>query len=227
MGGPSLLHCDVSAVGDAVHVLPVVNAIKRRPAVAHYVGAAARTGHAGGRSSAPWTRSSRFDRSRGWRAFTDVRDSFRGRQFDIVLALQDYFKAGILTAIAPAPVKLGYDRARARDANWLFTNSRIPPHAPHSTFRMSIFEFVSALGIEPVPLEWRLGPWDDERAWQREFATQVRTADRVTRHRHEPPAEGLDRRTMGRARGCAAAGASDFTGARWADARRARRRPSA
>ena len=70
-----------------------------------------------------------------------------------------------------APVKLGYDRARARDANWLFTNERIPPHAPQH-IQDEYLEFVSALGIDPEPVEWRIGPWDDERAWQRDFVRQ-------------------------------------------------------
>jgi len=161
----------LSAVGDAVHVLPVLNAIKRADPHSHITWvlqpgpATLVEGHPAVDEIV------RFDRSRGWRAFTDIRDGFRGRQFDVVLALQDYLKAGILTAIAPAPLKLGYDRARARDANWLFTNRRIPPHAPQH-IQDEYLEFASALGIEPEPVEWRIGPWDDERAWQRGFAQQ-------------------------------------------------------
>jgi len=107
----------LSAVGDAVHVLPVVNAIKRADPQSHITWivqpgpATLVEGHPAVDEIVP------FDRSRGWRAFVDVRETFRGRQFDVVLGLQDYFKAGVLTAIAPAPLKLGYDRARARDAN--------------------------------------------------------------------------------------------------------------
>ena len=57
-----------------------------------------------------------FDRSRGVRAFLDVRRELAARRFDVVLALQVYFKAGLVTAFTRAPVKLGFDRARARDA---------------------------------------------------------------------------------------------------------------
>lgn len=162
----------LSAVGDAVHVLPVVNAIKRADPHSHITWvlqpgpAMLVEGHPAVDEIV------RFDRSRGWRAFADVRDAFRGRQFDVVLALQDYLKAGILTAIAPAPLKLGYDRARARDANWLFTNKRIPPHEPQH-IQDEYLEFVRALDIEPAPIEWRIGPWDDERAWQREFVKRI------------------------------------------------------
>jgi heptosyltransferase I len=161
----------LSAVGDAVHVLPVVNAIKRADPQSHITWvlqpgpATLVEGHPAVDEIV------RFDRSRGWRAFVDVNETFRGQRFDVVLGLQDYFKAGILTAIAPAPLKLGYDRARARDANWLFTNTRIPPHEPQH-IQDEYFEFLIALGIEPQPVRWRIGPWDDEREWQREFTKQ-------------------------------------------------------
>jgi heptosyltransferase I len=161
----------MSAVGDAVHVLPLVTALKRHDPHSHITWvlqpgpAMLLEGHPAVDEIV------RFDRSRGWRAFVDVRETFRDRQFDVVLGLQDYLKAGILTAIAPAPLKLGYDRARARDANWLFTNRRIPPHEPQH-IQDEYLEFVSALGIEPQPVQWRIGPRDDERAWQREFTGQ-------------------------------------------------------
>jgi heptosyltransferase I len=35
-----------------------------------------------------------FDRSRGWRAYRAVRSELATRPFDVVLALQVYFKAG-------------------------------------------------------------------------------------------------------------------------------------
>jgi heptosyltransferase I len=170
-GGQRYCIVMLSAVGDAVHVLPVIHAIKRADPQSHITWivqpgpATLVEGHPAVDEIV------RVDRSRGWRAFVEVRETFRDRQFDVVLALQDYLKAGILTALAPAPIKLGYDRARARDANWLFTNERIPPHEPQH-IQDEYLEFVSALGIESQPIEWRIGPWDDERAWQRQFVEQ-------------------------------------------------------
>ena len=68
-----------------------------------------------------------------------------GREFDLVINLQVYFKAGIVTNFTRAPVKLGFDRARARDFNWLFTTHRIPPHAVQHV-QDQYFEFLAALG---------------------------------------------------------------------------------
>jgi heptosyltransferase I len=35
------------------------------------------------------------------------------------------------------------------------------------------FEFLDALGVSPEPVTWNLGPWEHERAWQREFYASV------------------------------------------------------
>lgn len=160
----------MSAAGDVVHTLPVVNAIKRHHRAAHITWilqpgpASLVLGHPA------VDEILLFDRSRKWRAFRDIRHSLASRQFDLVLNLQVYFKAGIVTSFARAPVKLGFDRRRARDLNWLFTNRKIPPHS-NQHVQDQYFEFLRALGIPPEPIEWNLGPWPEERSWQRDFFT--------------------------------------------------------
>ena len=158
----------MSAVGDAVHVLPVLNALKR-----HAPGARVTWVLQPGPASL--VRGHRsvdeivlFDRALGWRAFANVRRALAARPLDLVINLQVYFKAGIVTSFTRAPVKLGFDRARARDLNWLFTTHRIPPHEPQHV-QDQYFEFLTALGVPHEPPEWDLGPWPQERAWQRDF----------------------------------------------------------
>ena len=41
--------------------------------------------------------------------------------------MQLSFRASLIARAVPAPVKLGFDRARARELQWLFTNARIAP----------------------------------------------------------------------------------------------------
>ena len=158
----------MSAVGDAVHVLPVINAIKR----AH---PAARISWIMQPGPASLVRGHEsvdeillFDRARGAAAYLDLRRELSRRHFDVALALQVYFKAGLVAAMTPADVKLGFDRARARDLNWLFTNRRIEPH-PMQHVQDQYLEFLEPLGVDPEPIRWRLGPWPEERPWQREF----------------------------------------------------------
>jgi heptosyltransferase I len=158
----------MSAVGDAVHVLPLLTALKRHSPDVHVTwvlqpGAASLVrGHWAVDEIIP------FDRAQGWRAYPAVRRELTRRPFDVVLALQVYFKAGIVTSFTRAPVKLGFDRTRARDLNWLFTTDRIPPRAGQHV-QDQYFEFLEALGIPHEPVSWDLGPWAEERARQREF----------------------------------------------------------
>ena len=161
----------MSAVGDAVHVLPVLNALKRHSADSHVTwvlqpGAASLVrGHPAVDDIVI------FDRSLGWRAYPAVRRELAQRTFDVVLALQVYFKAGLVTALTRSPVKLGFDRARARDLNWLFTTDRVHPREGQHV-QDQYFEFLEALGVAHEPVTWNLGPWEHERAWQREFFQQ-------------------------------------------------------
>jgi heptosyltransferase I len=161
----------MSAVGDAVHVLPLLNALKRHSPRVHVTWVLQP-------GSAMLVRGHRsvdeillFDRSRGWRAFVDIRRQLHGREFDLVIDLQVYLKAGIVTQFTRATAKLGFDRARARDFNWLFTTDRIPPH-PVQHVQDQYFEFLTALNVPHEPVVWDLGPWPAERERQRDFAAQ-------------------------------------------------------
>ncbi|MFL5593684.1 MAG: glycosyltransferase family 9 protein [Gemmatimonadaceae bacterium] len=161
----------MSAVGDTVHVLPVINALKRanpRTRITWVLQPAPAVLVRGHRSV---DEIIVFDRARGIMAFADVAKEFAGRRFDLVIDLQVYFKAGIVTGLTRAPVKLGFDRLRARDMNWLFTNRRIPAH-PVQHVQDQYFEFLDSLGVSSEPIEWDLGPWANERAWQRDFLSE-------------------------------------------------------
>jgi heptosyltransferase I len=158
----------MSALGDAVHVLPVINALKRaRPD--SRISWVLQPGPASLIAGHPAVDEFLiFEKSRGLRALTVLRSRMSGRRWDLLLALQVYFKASLVTALANADVKLGFDRARARDLNWLFTNQRIPPR-PVQHVQDQYLEFLDPLGVEPEPLEWNLGPWPEERPAQSAF----------------------------------------------------------
>jgi heptosyltransferase I len=170
--GGRVLIVMMSAIGDAVHVLPVVTALRRHDPSLHLSwvlqsGPASLVhGHRDVDVIVP------FDRHGGWRALRDVRRQLRGTPFDVLLDLQVYLKASLVTLLAPARVKLGFDRARARDLNWLVNTRRIPPHPPQHV-QDQYFEFLEALGVDPEPVAWGLGPWSEEREAQRAFACSL------------------------------------------------------
>jgi heptosyltransferase I len=147
----------LSALGDAVHVLPVVTALKRHAPATHVTWvlqpgpARLVEGHTAVDDIV------RFERAGGWREFLTLRRALRERPFDLVLAMQPYFKAGLITWFARADVKLGFDRARARDLTWLFTTHRLPARPPRHV-QDQFFEFLDALGVPHGEPDWGLAP---------------------------------------------------------------------
>lgn len=93
-----------------------------------------------------------FERGRGARAYMDFQRAIRGRTFDLVLDMHPYFKAGVVTRMLRAPLRVGYDRRRARDLSWLATNRRIPAR-PLAHVQDQYFEFLEYLGV-PLHAEW-------------------------------------------------------------------------
>jgi heptosyltransferase I len=158
----------MSAIGDAVHVLPLINALKRRDPRCHITWilepkpASLVRGHPG------IDEIIEFAARRGLREWRRMRALLRDREFDVVLDLQVAIKAGLLTSLLRSPVKIGFDRGRARDVNWLFTNTKIPPHA-NQHVQDQYFEFLDYLGVSHERVEWNLGPWPHERDVAREL----------------------------------------------------------
>jgi heptosyltransferase I len=151
----------LTALGDAVHVLPVVNALKRHSPDVHITwilqsGAAALVrGHPAVDDIIV------FDRAAGWRGFRDARLALASRRFDAVLLLQPYLKAALLATFARAPLKIGVDRSRAADLTWLATPVRLP-RRPLGHMQDQFLEFLEFFGVPAEPLTWKLGPWPGE-----------------------------------------------------------------
>ena len=161
----------LSALGDAVHVLPVVNALKRAWPDTRITWVIQPVPHQLVQGHENVDEFVLFRRRRGadaWRSYTELTRTLGDRRFDLLINLQVYLKAGLITSVMKADVKLGFDRRRARDMNWLFTTHRIPPRATGHV-QDQYFEFVEHLGIDPEPVEWGLHITADERAAQQSW----------------------------------------------------------
>jgi heptosyltransferase I len=162
----------LTAVGDAVHVLPVVTAIKRRSPTTRITWILQPGPASLVRGHPDVDEVLVFERKRGWRAFAELRRTLRHRHFDVVLAMQQYFKAGLITAMTRAPRKIGFDRARSRDGTWLFANEHLTPRGERH-FQDQYLEFAEAIGVDPQPLTWNLGPWASEIEYRDRFVAQL------------------------------------------------------
>lgn len=89
----------------------------------------------------------------------------RRRRFDVLLAMQASLRANLLYPIIRAPLKIGFDRQRARDGQWLFTNRRIPFARQH--LLDGFMAFAAAIGVEPRPVDTALPLDEEDRRWAR------------------------------------------------------------
>lgn len=109
-----------------------------------------------------------FDKSQGRAAYRDLWRALRGRRFDMLLHMQAALRASVATLGIRAGVKIGFDKARARDAQWLFTNRKIAAH-PRAHVLDGFFDFLEAAGLPERELRWDL-PLEPQAAM---FAAEV------------------------------------------------------
>jgi heptosyltransferase I len=153
----------LSAIGDTCHALPVVRTLQhawpqtRLTWVIGKVEASLMSGIEGVELVV-------LDKSAGAGGFLDVRRRLAGRRFDLLLMMHASMRANLVSLIIRANVRLGFDRARARDYQWLFSNARIPAR-PQEHVMDGLFGFAEALGIRERKLRWDIPVPDDDRAF--------------------------------------------------------------
>src|SRR6202140_579565 len=96
-----------------------------------------------------------FDKSATLKELRRLRGTLRARRFDLLLDMQLSFRASLVSSLVSAPIKLGFDRARARELQWWFTNARIAPAASEHVLD-SFMGFARACGIDPAAPRWDL-----------------------------------------------------------------------
>ncbi len=142
----------LSAVGDVCHSLPVIRRIQSYWPQTKITWIIGKTEHTliGNISDIEFII---FDKNRGFHAYIDIFKQLKHRHFDILLHMQMSLRSSIINRIVRAPVRVGFDRARAKDLQWLFNNTQIPAHKKQHVMD-SFFGFSEALGINTNNLSW-------------------------------------------------------------------------
>ena len=105
-----------------------------------------------------------YDKQSGREGLTALRQKLRDRSFDVLLHMQTSLRASKVARHVPAGIRLGFDRARAQDFQWLFTTHRIAPQArPHVID--GLFGFAEALGVRQRLLRWDIPLSEDDRRY--------------------------------------------------------------
>ena len=155
----------LSAIGDTCHTVPVVRAIQRawpETALTWVVGHVEHELLAGLEGVEFLT----LDKRRGLAGYGDVRRRLRRRRFDVLLHMHASMRANLVSLLVSADVRVGMDRARARDGQWMFCNRRIPAR-PRQHVMDGLLEFARVLGIEPGEPRWDIPLPGDARAFAR------------------------------------------------------------
>ena len=153
----------LSAIGDTCHIVPIVRTLQRVWPATQLTWIIGRTE---GRlmTLLPGVEFITIDKSLGVAALPGVRRALRGRRFDVLLHMQLSLRASLASLAVTARLRLGFDRARARELQWLFTNARIAPRVDEHVLD-SFQGFLEALGVERGVLEWNLPLPEEARAY--------------------------------------------------------------
>ncbi len=156
----------LSAIGDTTHVVPIVRTIQHAwpgTAITWVIGRA----EARLLQLLPGVEFITIDKRSLRAGAMALRRALRGRCFDVLLHMQYALRASLYSTLIRAPVRLGFDRARARELQWLFTNRQIAARRNEHVLD-SFFGFTDALGIGERRLEWNLQIPAAAQAWARQ-----------------------------------------------------------
>jgi heptosyltransferase I len=148
----SVLILKLSALGDICHTLPVVRTLQRAWPATRFTWVLGRS-EAKFIGAIPEIEFIEFDKRAGGAGRSAVRRALSERTFDLLLHMQFAWRASQLARSVRARIKLGYDRERALDLQWLFTTDRIEA-VPREHVMDGLFGFARRCGVTDREYRW-------------------------------------------------------------------------
>jgi heptosyltransferase I len=142
----------LSAIGDTCHAVPILRTLQRAWPQTQFTWIIGKT-EARLMSLIEGVEFIIVDKRAGVGARREIRRQLGGRQFDVLLHMQLAFRASLIAREVRATVKLGFDRGRARELQWLFTNARVAARKREHVMD-SFFGFAEALGVRDRLVSW-------------------------------------------------------------------------
>lgn len=181
----NLLIVKLSALGDVVHTLPALNALRRAHPEAHIswlIEEAARElieGHPALDRVIVWPRR-RFEQAfrsgrwwTAWRLFQETRRQVRQFPFDLAIDFQGLFKSGLWMAQARSRRKVGFGPGMQRsEGGHRFLTEKVPAISMDVHALERGLKLVEAVGVPHGPVEFRLPIGDAARSAASEFLTR-------------------------------------------------------
>ncbi|HVY81141.1 MAG TPA: glycosyltransferase family 9 protein [Steroidobacteraceae bacterium] len=162
----------LSAIGDTCHAVPILRTLQRAWPDTQFTWIIGKT-EARLMGLIEGVEFIIVDKRAGLGARREIRRQLAGRHFDVLLHMQLAFRASLISREVNATVKLGFDRARARELQWLFTNARIAARRNQHVMD-SFFGFAEALGVHDRVMNWDIPLPEEARTYARALIPDTR-----------------------------------------------------
>ena len=150
----SLCIIRLSAIGDVCHTLAVVQAIQRQYPDVEITWIIGKT-EAMLMQDLPNVTLIPFDKKSSWKNIFTIWKQLSHKRFDFLLSMQTAFRASILSLGIKADKKIGFNKDRAREMQWLFTNQKVEQTtSPHVLDGQMMF--AKAIGVTDLTPKWQL-----------------------------------------------------------------------
>lgn len=144
----------LSAIGDICHTLPVIRTIQAHWPATELTWIIGKTEYEliKGISNINFVI---FDKKNGFKEYLNIRKKLHDINFDVLLHMQMSLRASLASLMIKSNIRIGFDKQRAKDGQWLFTNTKIR-YIPHQHVMDSLFGFSEILGINEHNYTWNI-----------------------------------------------------------------------
>ena len=157
----------LSAIGDVCHAVAMVQAIQRQYPQCEITWVVGKV-EAMLLKGLPNVRFVIFDKKAGLAGYRDLRTALAKDKFDVLLHMQVALRASIASLMIKAKVKIGFDRFRAKEGQWLFTNAQVAAQqSPHVLD--GFMAFAEAIGVTDITPRWQMPISDEDQLWASEL----------------------------------------------------------
>ncbi len=144
----------LSAIGDICHTLPVVRTIQANWPNTKITWIIGKTEFELIKDI-PNINFIIFDKKNGFKEYLKIRKHLHNINFDVLFHMQMSLRASLVSLMIKSKIKIGFDRQRAKDGQWLFTNKKIN-YVPQQHVIDSLFGFSEAAGIAEHKYIWNI-----------------------------------------------------------------------
>ncbi|MFC0309435.1 glycosyltransferase family 9 protein [Gallibacterium trehalosifermentans] len=114
-----------------------------------------------------------FDKKQGWQGVFALWKQLRAYQFDALLDMQVAIRASILSLGIKAKYKIGFNKERAKEGQWLFTNRKVGAARGYHVLD-GFLSFAEYIGVPIQAPYWHFPISDEDRQYVQKFIDPTR-----------------------------------------------------